>query len=70
MYLFFELLEVLLLRLVLLLLNVGLGAVRGSDTLWQRLALEAGGRVRFHGGSKALGSAWDASGTRADAHVG
>ena len=61
----FELLEVLLLGLVLLLLDRGLGAVGSCDTFRKGLTLEASASVGLHGGSEALGGAWDL-GARAD----
>ena len=65
----FELLEVLLLRLLFLLLDVGLASMGGSDALREWLRLEAGRRVGFHRGAQTLGRAWNGGSTGTDALV-
>jgi len=64
-HLFFELLEMLLFRLVLFILNDSLAAVICGDALGNGLTFKASRCVRFHGGAETLGSAWNL-GARAD----
>ena len=61
MHFLLKLLELFLLRLLLLLLNVGLSDMGSCGALRDGLALETGRGVRFHSRAQSLRRAWHIS---------